>query len=791
MKYIIIVLLCIFMLFPACTTETELTLEQQRLDRLVERLEQERETSHIPGMAIAVVQDDEIILTHGFGVTDIEKQTPVTPETVFAIGSSTKAFTSTLIGMLVDEGKMDWDDPVTKYIPYFELNIDSQDQNAEVTIRDMLCHRTGFTRMGILIASGMVPREEVLQAATKAEPWTGFRKKFYYTNVMYLASGVAAGKAANKDWDTLVAERIFEPLGMSNSTTSIKEAQADTNLARGYIWDRDLEKYRGKPFRTIDNIGPAGSINSNVIDMAQWIRFQLNRGEYEGEHLLSEKQHRETWTSQIALGEKTGYGLGWFVREWNGQPLIEHGGNVDGFSAQVALLPESDLGFVLLTNASVAPVSQSINIVFDTLLGEWEEAEPEDKTADYEPYIGEYTANFGPFQNEVFTVMVKNNHLAIDVPGQQIYELKEPDSEGKWYFVITDAIAVSFERDNGNVTMMKLYQSGLTFELPKKGVEIPVESPAVGLEKYLGSYRSDELGVTAEVLIQNNNLAINWPGEMVYELYPPDKEGVWAFRVSKDFTLRFNETPDGTIDSLTYNQKGKIYRMTRLEGYSAPTLEEISALRETDKRIEALQNMGTYRFTGTVYSAQSGVEGTVSVLVSGNDRYRVDTDYGKFGESRTALNGDRGWTEFTNVQFEELHGVFLDQLKRGHPVAIYGDLRDFEDTILVTGSRELNGQNVYMLRMERGELPPVISYIDPATGDVLRSEGVILAEGYIGIPVVSYYEDYREVHGVRIPFRTISENEYTGRSTVQFDAFEVNLDVDDEGIFTLVEPENR
>jgi CubicO group peptidase (beta-lactamase class C family) len=785
MRYIIIVLLCLVMLFPACATETGTTLEQ-RLDRLVEQLEQEREKSHIPGMAIAVVKDDEVILAQGFGVMDIENQTPVTPETIFAVGSCTKAFTSTLIGMLIDEGKMDWDDPVTEHIPYFKLNIKSENQVDQVTIRDMLCHRTGFTRMGILIASGKVPREEVLQAATKAEPWAEFRDKFYYTNVMYLASGVAAGKAANEDWDMLIAERIFEPLGMSSSSTSLHQVESSPDLSLGYIWDQDLEEYREKPKRTIDNIGPAGSINSNVVDLAQWVRFQLGHGEYEGTRLLSEEQHQETWTGQIELSETTSYCLGWFLREWNGEPLIEHGGNVDGFSAQVALLPESDIGFVLLTNASIAPVSQSIDLVFETLLGEWDDMEPEDKTGDYEPYIGEYIANFGSFQNEVFTVMVQNNRLAIDVPGQQVYELKEPDSEGKWYFTISDDIAVSFERDNGTVTMMKLYQAGLTFELPREGVELPVEGTPEGLEKYLGYYSSDELRISVEVLIQNNNLAIDWPGTMVCELYPPDEEDVWTFRISQDFGLRFNETEEGQIGSLTYFQKDKSYLMTKMEGYSLPTLEDILALRETDKRAEALRAMGTYRFNGTIYSAQSGVEGTVSVLVSGNDRHRIESDYGKFGISRTALNRDRAWTEFTDVQFEELHGRLLDQMRRGHPAAIYGDLRDFDDVIRVTGSREFKGHNVYIVELERGELPQYTVYMDSDTGDILMTEGVVYTEGYIGIPFFAYYEDYREVHGVRIPFRTISENDYSGRSILQYESLEVNLEVDDD-IFILSE----
>jgi CubicO group peptidase (beta-lactamase class C family) len=794
MKRLIVVILILLTSFASCTacvsTPTVIGSLEQRLDRLVEQLEQQRQALHVPGMAIAVVKDDEVVLAHGFGVTNIKTETPVTPETIFAIGSSTKAFTSTIVGMLVDEGKMDWDDAVTDYLPYFTMDIESEDETAEVAIRDLLSHRTGFVRMGLLFASGEIPREEVLLAATAAEPWTGFNEEFYYSNVMFMAVGVAAGKAAGTDWDTLVAERIFEPLGMESSSTSVSQAQMDSRLSLGYLWDEDLEAYEYKPMRNVDNIAPAGSINSNVLDMAQWVRLQLGRGEYEGQRLISEEQLTETWTSQIEIAEGVSYGLGWMLQEWEGQPVIEHGGNVDGFSAQVALLPESDLGFVLLTNASVSTLPpMSINMVWEALLGEWEEADTDDADV-YEPYIGEYVANFGQFEGMEFTVLVQNDRLAIDVPGQQIFELKEPDEEGKWYFVISDTIAVSFERDDeSNVIGMKLHQAGYTFELPRKGVEIAAEIPLEELQKYLGSYHSEELSVTVEVLIQNNRLAVDWPGEMVYELYPPNEEGTWVFRVSDDFTLRFNETQDGQIESLTYYQDGEEFLMLWVEGTSLPTVEDILALRGTDSRKAALNEMGTYRIIGTIRSPQSGVEGTFSMYVSGIDRYRVDSDYGRYGYSRTALNGDQAWTESSFGPFDELHGKFLEQAKRGHPEAMDGDWRDFYDSIEVVRADILDGQEVYVLELERGDLPSVTIFVDTATGDVLKSVAVAITEGGIGIPVTTRYEDYREVHGVRIAFRAISSNEHSGQTIIQSETVDTNLDIDDE-FFILMPPEH-
>jgi len=761
---------------------------QQKLDTLVEQLEQQRQTLHVPGMAIAVVKDDEVILTHGFGVANVKQEMPVTPETIFAIGSSTKAFTSTLVGMLVDEGKMGWDDPVTKYLPYFQMDVESDNESNEITLRDVLSHRTGFTRMGLLIASGQIPREEVLLDATKAEPYVPFREKWYYSNVMYMSAGVAAGKAEGTDWDTLVTERIFEPLGMDSTTTSIIQAGKDSRLASGYLWDEDLQAYENKPMRNVDNIGPSGAINSNVLDMAQWLRLQLNHGEYEGHRLISEENLRETWTTQIDITENIGYGMGWMIREWEGQPVIEHGGNVDGFSAQVAMLPESNLGFVLLTNASASPLPpQVINLVWNTLLGE----EPADTGTgeDYEPYIGSYIANFGQFKDTIFTVLVQNDRLAVDIPGQQVFELKEPDEEDKWYFVISDEIAVSFERDeNDNVIGMKMYQAGMTFDISREGVEIAPEIPLDELQKYLGSYRSEELKITVEVLVQNNRLAVDVPGQVVYELHPPDDSGMWVFRVTPDISVRFNQTPSGEIESLTMYQAGKEFVMPQIESKRLPTVAEIMALRDAEGNEAALEAMGHYRIDSTIYSVQSGVRGTVSIYVAGPDKYRVDADYGKYGYSHTVLNGDRAWVESSFGPFKELRGQLLEQAKRGHPYIMTSDWRDDFDSIKVIRADILDDKEVYVVELKAGDLPTMTIFVDAVTGDVLLSKIISIQEGGIGIPVTTRSENFREVYGIRVPSRSIASNEQTGRTIVEDETIEVNIQLDDD-FFILTPPE--
>ena len=298
-----------------------------RLQRLCDQLEKQRETLHIPGMAIAVIKDDKNILSRGFGVLDIESNLPATDETLFAIGSSTKAFTATLIGMLMDEGTMNWDEPPSKYLPNFHLS--DAEADSQLAIRDLLCHRRGVGNADLLWAAGTASREKILETVCGAKLLSPFRKQFHYNNVMFLAAGQAAGRAAGKDWDAILAERILKPLGMASSTTSYESAQQNPMLSKGYDWDKEASEFKRKPMRNLSNIAPAGAINSNVKDMAQWVRLQLGRGEIDGKRLVSKERIEETWKPHITMAGDISYGLGWMLHKWNNHKLVEHGGKID------------------------------------------------------------------------------------------------------------------------------------------------------------------------------------------------------------------------------------------------------------------------------------------------------------------------------------------------------------------------------------------------------------------------------------------------------------------------------
>ena len=332
----------------------------------------------VPGLAIAVVRNDSVILSKGYGTRTMDKTEPVDDHTTFAIGSSSKAFTATLVAMLVDETKMRWDAPATDYLPGLEL-YDAY-VSKELTVRDLLTHRSGLARGDLMWYATDLGRDEILRRLRFQRPTWSMRSRFGYQNVMYLAAGQAVARVSGKSWDDVVRDRIFVPLGMIETNTSIRALSGRPNVATPHQEIDDT--LRVVPWHTIDNIAPAGSINSNVADMAKWVRFQLNGGKVAGKSLVSAGALGETHTAQVAVPVTTdakqvnpythlqSYAMGWILQDYRGKQMLQHGGNIDGMSALVAFLPEEKLGMVILTNANGSPVPTIVmRRAVDALIG--------------------------------------------------------------------------------------------------------------------------------------------------------------------------------------------------------------------------------------------------------------------------------------------------------------------------------------------------------------------------------------------------------------------------------------
>ncbi|MDJ0837303.1 MAG: serine hydrolase [Acidobacteriota bacterium] len=332
----------------------------------------------VPGVGLAIVSGDRVVLARGYGVQDIDTGRAVDEHTVFAVGSTTKAFTATALAMLVDQGKLKWDDPAGKHLPGFQLYDPAAGR--QLTVRDLLCHRTGLPRGDWLWYGADYTREQVLERVRHLPPQWGFRERFGYQNIMFLAAGQIIPRIEGYGWDGYLRDKIFTPLGMKNTSTSTLALKGKDNTASPHA------EIDGKtvviPRRNLDNVGPAGSINSSAYDMARWLRFNLNEGSFDGKKMLEPKQFKELMTPQTVVrlegryvyffadARFAAYGLGWFLHDYHGAWVADHGGSIDGMRAQITLLPEKKLGVVILTNLNQTLLPIAIkNRVLDSWLG--------------------------------------------------------------------------------------------------------------------------------------------------------------------------------------------------------------------------------------------------------------------------------------------------------------------------------------------------------------------------------------------------------------------------------------
>lgn len=333
---------------------------KKELKELQEYYEQSIQDWEVPGMAIAIVKDGETIFAKGFGVKNINTQEPVDSKTMFPIASNSKAFTAASLAILVDEGKISWDDKVVDYLPWFKLYDPYVTEN--MTIRDLLTHRSGLeTFSGDLLWYGSnYSREEIIRRARFLKPVYGFREHFGYSNIMYVAAGEIIPAVTGQSWDDFVKIHFFDPLQMNRTITTTNDLIKFENYATPHT---DFEEQViAIEYLNWDNVAPAGAIISSVEDVSQWLKLQLNHGIWEEDTIFTPQRSREMWSQNTVLGvsgfsERTwpstffkSYGLGWSLSNYLGHKIVGHSGGYDGMISYTCMVPDENLGFVILTN---------------------------------------------------------------------------------------------------------------------------------------------------------------------------------------------------------------------------------------------------------------------------------------------------------------------------------------------------------------------------------------------------------------------------------------------------------
>ncbi len=343
----------------------------------------------VPGVVVGIVNPRQTLFIKSYGLRNLAKKLPVTEKTSFLIASCTKAFTATAIGILVDEGKLEWDIPVRKYLPSFSLS--DPVATERLTVRDLLLHRCGLPRHDWLWFNSPLTMPELCARLRFLEPTAvsgqppDFRNKYQYNNLMFMVAGLLIEHTSKKKYEEFIAERIFTPLGMSSSKFISPELEQDENLAQGYYRHKKqtLLYLRGWMKKAVLNalkgpLNPAGGIVSNVLDMCRWLRLQLNQGKWSKETIISAQNLKQLYSPEVVLPQTIAYkerlnicfGMGWIIEAYRGYHLIRHSGNLAGFSASVSFLPVESLGVVVLTNRSSSLLDFIIPFyVYDKILG--------------------------------------------------------------------------------------------------------------------------------------------------------------------------------------------------------------------------------------------------------------------------------------------------------------------------------------------------------------------------------------------------------------------------------------
>lgn len=602
-------------LAPASRPEAAADTADDVPDHVIAEIDSLAEASlkrwRVPGASVAVVHEGQVVLAKGYGVRSRESGRPVTPETVFPIGSATKAFTSLAVASLVEAGTLSWDRPVEGYLPFFQLPSDYGTDHA--TLKDLLSHRTGVARQDLMWRGpDSIPfgREEALRRVRHLMMSSEFREEFQYNNWMYTAAGYVAGQASNSSWEDVVRSRILEPAGMTSTTTSFEGYRSAENRALGYRtpWSSmDSGGAVPEPVRMegydMDPLGPAGSLNSTVRDMARWVELQLRGGTVDGTEVVPEAAVSATHAPRTVIESPppalvhpemphASYGFGWFVQNYRGHEYVHHSGGVDGFGSLVAMLPEEEIGVVVLTNSLTTTAHYAIALsTFDRLLG----LEPRSWN---ERYLDATRDAYGSLSDSGSQIEANDSDSAADPdhapaeyagtyshPGYGKIEVRAENGglEAGWrgFDILLDHRAHDVFRGRSEEWAFQQVDLSFRFQTNKRGevnaLLVPFLAPenvrferqaseefadTSYLEQFKGQYSM--MGETAGVQLRDENLVLKMPGQPRATL---DPTGENEFEVAEQSGVRVTfEMEEGKASVMIIHQGGRTVRAPRTSG---------------------------------------------------------------------------------------------------------------------------------------------------------------------------------------------------------------------------------
>ena len=550
----------------------------------------------VPGAAVGVLVEGEVVLAKGYGYRDVARELPVDAHTLFAIGSATKAFTTFGLARMADLGEFDWDRPIREYLP--EVRFSDPVATQLITPRDMVTHRTGLPRHDLLWYGWEEFTPEVLiDALPHLELDSQPRAKWQYNNLMFVLAGHLLGQLRGETWESAMRELVLDPLGMDETNFDVEVMADDPNHALPYATRGDT--LARIPFRDISPVGPAGSINSNIDDMLRWARVHVERGQVDGDTLLSLAALRDLHTPQMAIGAfptepdvgPMSYALGWFVEPFRGHYRVHHGGNIDGFSSLVTLFPFDRVAVVVLTNRNASGLpSLATSYIADRVLG----LEPQDRaTAAAETFqqamtmqqeaarrmaaervegtspdheLSDYAAVYQHPGYGDLVIRRDGNRLVADYHGLTAplehwhYEvfsgMENPDDP------TLHGVKFQFENDlTGHVSAVRVPLDPTVDAVRFERKPDPRLLDPAYLARFEGRYVHDPL--TLRFTVRGSRLVMHIPGQQPYELVP-DRGTTFRLPEMTGYWVEFEVGREGQVEAAVLHQPNGVFRAERV-----------------------------------------------------------------------------------------------------------------------------------------------------------------------------------------------------------------------------------
>ncbi|MEM7705928.1 MAG: serine hydrolase [Pseudomonadota bacterium] len=571
------------------------------LEGLDAEIEQALTDFNVPGLGIAIVAGGDVVYARGFGYRDMDKELPMTPDTLFAIGSTTKAMTSTVLGVLVDDGALEWDEPVRRYLPSF--NLADAGIAARISTRDLVTHRSGLPRHDLLwYNNNGGTRAELIARFEHLEFTADLRERFQYNNLMYMTAGYLAGELSGSTWEEVMRSRLFSPLGMERTNFSVAKSQADANHARPYR-ENDDDELEEIPFRSIDLVGPAGSVNSSVNEMARWLQFNLDGGRAGDAQLVDRATLADIHSPHMTVPSTStrddivsaGYGLGWGVSVYRGHRRLGHGGGIDGFITSVILFPDDNLGLVSFTNVGSNLGDLFNRVAADRILGlepeDWvgealeqrrkgksvaeeaekkRDAERKTKTRPSHP-ITDYVGSYAHPGYGVITISERSgrnnlslNFNGIDAPLAHWHYDTWNGAETEGDPTFEDTKFLFRTNIEGNISSLEapfeLTASPIVFE---KQPDPRLSDPEY-LKRFVGGYADEVTQRTERITLSGSQLQLAIAGQPVYTLVPT-VSGRFAIEGLQGFSVGFVLDDNGRSSRIIYYQPNGVFESERQE----------------------------------------------------------------------------------------------------------------------------------------------------------------------------------------------------------------------------------